>query len=183
MATTPSPFPNHRGHRVETVPDADLLALGETPWVVGDADLGHSGSMAGERRGDLGFDGELVLVEIGKDLPKHWHSDELVATLHVVDLEAGQPVRDEGQEAVGEPMDSANDVGLEFEPTVADDRVDGRIIESKGLDELNQIGRRVLEVGILNPDQIGRVRVLNCLGEPSSERRALAEVGGMTKEL
>ena len=131
--------------------------------------------------GELGLHAEVVFVEVRQDPTERRHPHHLVAALHVVDPEAGEHVRRQRQQSVGESVGPSNHVRLDLEPSVPDHRIGvGRPVE--GLHEADQIGRVVFEVRVLDAHEIvvgGDVEGVLVTG---ADRGTLASVHGVGQQ-
>src|ERR1700730_15127927 len=88
--------------RPDAIAPADLLALGVVATVVGDAHLVDPPAGPGHFGGDLGLEAKAVLLELDRldDLA----TEGLVAGLHVGEVQVGEHVRRQREEAVADRM-------------------------------------------------------------------------------
>src|SRR5688572_7767987 len=84
--------------RPDAVPPSDLLPLLVRPARVGDADLEDPALQARELGGDLRLEAEPVLAD--GDLLQDLAAEHLVAGLHVREVEVGEHVGEQREEAV-----------------------------------------------------------------------------------
>src|SRR4051812_2706513 len=162
------PEPHEAPRRVDAVPPRDLLALGVAATVVGDADLVDRPPCPRDLHGELRLEAEPVRRE--RDLVEDLAAEDLVAGLHVREVQVGDHVRERGQHLVAGVVPEVDDaVRTAAEEAAAEDDV-GMTVDDR-LEQPRVVGGVVLEVGVLDEDDVaGRRR------EPGTQRGALPAV-------
>jgi hypothetical protein len=158
----------HRPDRRHGVLESDLLPLVVRPPVVGDRDLEEAIPAARDLRRDLRLDAEAGRLD-GERLD-HLAPEDLVAGLHVREIQVGQHVRDERQHPVPDGVPEVEDAALSpAEKT--------RAVHHVGAPRLDRVEQSrvvhgvVLEVGVLDDDEVPAGFL-----EAAGDRRALPAV-------
>jgi hypothetical protein len=156
-------------HRPDRILHADLLPFFVGSSVIGDAHFVDADLReAGDLRGHFGFEAEAFLLE--PDLLDEFGAEELVAGLHIGQVQVGEHVGEQRQETVPDGVPEKEDaVGLPAHETRAVDYV-GKAVEDR-LQQDVELLRVIFEVGILDHDVIAR-----CQFDPFVKRGALAHV-------
>ena len=152
----------------EAVLHTNLLALLIRPASVGDPHLIDAQPQPCDLGNELRFEAKPLLLEI--NLLQHLTAEDLVAALHVCEVEVGEHVREQRQEPVANGMPKVEyAVRISREKAGADDHI--RAARHKRLEEALEIAGIVFKVGVLDGNEVtGRLR------EPRVECRPLALV-------
>ena len=157
----------------DAVRPADLLAFPVRPAGVGDRHLVDARVHLRQLRGELRLHAESARPD--RDALDDVRAEDLVAGLHVGEVQVRDHVREEGQELVRDVMPEIEDAARRAGEAGAVHDV-GLALEDRG-QELRVVARVVLEVRVLDQHDVsGR------LGEAAPERGALALVGLLVED-
>jgi hypothetical protein len=158
----------------EAVFPADLFAFLVGAAFVGDADFVQAAAAGGDLGGDLGLEAEAVFLD--GDGADEVAAEDLVAGFHVGEVEVGEDVGAEGEEAVAEGVPEVEDA-VAFAAGEAGAEDDVGDAGGDGFDEAGVLGGVVLEVGVLDDDELALGG-----GDAGAEGGALALVDGVSEE-
>ena len=124
--------------------------------MIADADLVEGAAAPREPGGDLGIEAEAVLLQL--DCLDDLAPEDLVAGLHVGEVEVGEAVGQQGQQPVGDHVpEKQHPVRVAAGEARAVDHV-GVVLEDRR-DQPRVVGRVVFQVGVLDDDDVaGRRR-------------------------
>ncbi len=145
------PEAEHGGDRLPSVPPADLLAFELGPPEIADRHLEDPETALGDLGGDLGLERKVVRAQ--RKRLQELGAEDLVAGLHVGQVEIGEEVAHPGEE----PVDSRMAV-VQHPPAVGGEKaraVDhiGAVLEKRPY-EARIVPRVVLEIGVLEERQV-----------------------------
>lgn len=151
-----------------TIAPADLLAFLVRPPAVADAHLVHAAFQSGNLGGNLRLKAKAVFLD--PDLLNDLAFENLVADLHIGQIEVGQCVGEEREGLVADRMPEVQHaMRLTPDEPRPEDHI-GTAIQD-GLDQSGILIGVVFKIGILNNDQIALAR-----RKPRAQGRALALV-------